>query len=155
MLLGDIGEHVDRVGGHNVDAVEAVGHDVFVDGFEDGGVAGDQVDARLAVALGHACAVDHERGVPAILVCAHRDVHVLAGERDGVVEVLHLGPDKILVEVDDGQVVGQTLVEKGVCVGGADSAGADENNLVTLSHGHVCKCGRQVAIVRGGVRRKR
>ena len=150
LLPGDVGEHVDWVGGHEVDAVEAVGHDVAVDGFADGGVAGDKVDASLAVALGHAGAVDHERGVAAVLVRAHRDVHVLAGERDGVVEVLHLGPDEVLVEVDDGQVVGQSLVKKGVCVGGADSAGADENNLVALCHGHVCKCGRQVGIARGG-----
>ena len=150
LLPGDVGEHVDRVGGNQVNAVEAVGRDLGVDGSEDGGVAGDKVDARLAVALGHAGAIDHERGVAAILVRAHRDVHVLAGERDGVVEVLHLGPDKILVEVDDCQVVGQSLVEEGVCVGGADSAGADEYNLVALCHGHVCKCGRQVGIARGG-----
>ena len=151
LLPGDVGQHIHGVGGHDVDAVEAVGHDLGVDGLENLGVTGDQVDAGLAVALRHARAVDHHGGVAAVLVGAHRDIHVVAGERNGVVEVLNLGPDEVLVEVDDGQVVCQALVDNCVCEGGADSAGADKDDLVAMSHGHATKCVRNRAIACGGV----
>ena len=146
LLPGHVGQHIHWIGGHDVDAVEAGGHDLFVDGLENLHVARHKIQTRLAVALGNAGAIDHECSILAVLVGANRDIHVVARKRDSVAEVFYLCPGEVLVDVDDGQVVCQPLVQDGVGVCDADSACADDDNFRTVSNKHATNhfmCGKK------------
>lgn len=124
-----VAQDVHRVAGNQEDAVEAVFHHVADDRLEDCGVLGNEVQSSLPRLLRRARADADHRGIAAVLVGANRHAGVVVRPRHCVVEVLYVPPGLALVQVDDSQVVGQTLVDQGVCVGDADVARADENDL--------------------------
>ena len=130
-LPGGVGQNVDGVGGDEEDAVESVGHDVVDDGLEDLHVLVHQLQPGFAGLLGGAGAQDDERGVLAVGVGAAGDLGAGGGPDDAVVEVHDVALGFALVDVDDREVVADSLVDQGVCVGDSDVAGADEHDLVS------------------------
>ncbi len=135
-----VGEQVDRVGGHEEDAVEAVLHDVAHDGVHDVDVLVHELQAGLARLLSGAGANDDHGGVLAVFVGADRDAGTGRGPNHAVVEVHHVAFELLLIDVNDGQVVDSALVHQCIRVGDSDIACTNQYNLVSHKICHSPDC---------------
>lgn len=135
---GGLGEDVDGVGGDQQDSVEAGRHHVTDKFFEQCHVLADEVDSGLAGLLCGSGADHDHGGVGAVGVGALGDEGGGGCPDDAVVEVHDLADELVVVDIDDRQVIGQTLVDQGVRVRDTHVSGADEHDAVPDGglHGH-------------------
>ena len=125
--VGQVRQHVDRVGGDEDDPVRVGlgdrGHDLA----EDGRVLADEVDPRLARLLGGAGRDDRDRGAGTVGDRAGPDAR-RARERDGVHQVHRLALRLAGVGVDEDDLGRQAAEEEAEGEGGADGAGAHDGD---------------------------
>ena len=126
-----IGQDIDRVGGDQEDAVEVISDDICDDAVHDLDVLIHQVKAGFAGLLGGAGADDDHVSVRTIFVGALGDAGTLWRPDHTVVEVHDIAFQLPLIDVDDGQVVDDALVDQ--CVGVSDShvTRANENDFIS------------------------
>jgi len=128
VLDGGIGHDIDGIGGDEDDGGGSGCCDVRHNSAHDGGVTLNEVETGLARFLGGASGDDDELGVSVIGRFARIDGDSWEVGL-AVDEVKNVPTGELFVLVNESDLIGDAALGKGVTIGGADSAGTNDNNL--------------------------
>ena len=128
-----VGQHVHRVGYDEEDALEVPAADLGDDGFEDGHVFADQVQAGLAGLLIGTGGDDDEAAVGGVVVVAGVDVHG-GGVGQTMAQVHGLALGLGAVGVDEDQLGEQAPLHQGKGDGRAHESAAHHGGFPGIEH---------------------